>query len=230
MNRLVLFDVDGTLVDVAGAGRVAFRRTMSEVYGEAGPIDDFPFRGKTDPAIVRGLLRAAGREDPWIDEGMERMWSRYPAILESALAARAERLVVHPGVRRLLARLRADDRFEVALVTGNVREGAWRKLEACGLREPFRFGAFGSDSERRNELPPVALRRAADRLGRAFAAGEAWIVGDTPADVRCARHSGLRSLAVATGGCGPEELARHGADHVVASLDDDERAVEVLAS
>lgn len=230
MTRLLLFDVDGTLVDVDGAGRVAFRRAMEEVYGETGPIDTFHFRGKTDPAIVRGLLRAAGRGDPWIDERMERLWSRYLDALETALADRRSRLKVHAGVRRLLDRLEADGRFELALVTGNVRGGAWRKLEACRVREPFRYGAFGSDSEERDDLPPLAVRRAARRVGREFAPEEVWIIGDTPADVRCARHSGLRSLAVATGGYGTDELAEHGAEHVVPGLADADRVVEILAS
>lgn len=230
MTRLLLFDVDGTLVDVAGAGRAAIRRAMADVYGETGPIDSFPFRGKTDPAIVRGLLRSAGRRERWIDERMPRLWKRYLEALDAALADRRARLAVHEGVRGLLDRLEGDERFELALVTGNVRGGAWRKLEACGVREPFRYGAFGSDSEERDDLPPLAVRRAARRVGRAFAPEDVWIIGDTPADVRCARHSGLRTLAVATGGYGTGELEGHGAECIVPSLADADRVVEILAS
>lgn len=230
MTRLLLFDIDGTLVNVDGAGRVAFREAMEEVYGETGPIDDFHFHGKTDPGIVRGLLRAAGREDDWIDRGMDRLWSRYLEALEAALADRRARLTVYDGVRHLLERLEEDDRFELALVTGNVQGGAWRKLEACRLRRPFRYGAFGSDSEERDDLPPLAVRRASRRLGRDFAAGDVWIIGDTPADIQCARHSNLRSLAVATGGYGTRELADRGAEHVLPSLADGNRVVEILAS
>ena len=230
MRRLLLFDVDGTLVDVAGAGRSACRRALLEVYGETGPIDDFPFRGKTDPAIVRGLLRAAGWEDARIDARMGRLWERYLAALDDALAERSGRVCVHEGVRGLLARLTDDERFELALVTGNVREGAWRKLAACRVREAFRFGAFGSDSERRDDLPPLAVGRARERLGRDFAARDVWVIGDTPADVACARHSGFRSLGVATGGFGTGELADRGADRVLPSLADGDRVVEILAS
>lgn len=230
MNRLLLFDVDGTLVDVDGAGRVAFRRALEEIYGETGPIDTFRFHGKTDPAIVRGLLRAAGRPDRWIDERMGRLWERYLDALETALADRRARLTVYDGVRRLLDRLEGDRRFEPALVTGNVSGGAWRKLEACGLRAPFRYGAFGSDSEERDDLPPLAIRRAARRTGREFAPEEVWVIGDTPADVRCARHSGLRCLAVATGGYAVDELEEAGADQVLASLERTDRVLETLAS
>lgn len=230
MRRLLLFDVDGTLVDAAGAGRTAFRRSLLEVYGETGPIDDFPFRGKTDPAIVRGLLRAAGRDDRWIDERMGRLWERYPEALDEALADRADRVAAHDGVRGLLGRLAEDERFELALVTGNVREGAWRKLQACRVRAPFRFGAFGSDSEERDDLPPLAVERARSRLGRDFAARDVWVIGDTPADVRCARRSGFRSLAVETGGYAAGELAARGASRVLPSLADGDRVVEILAS
>lgn len=230
MRRLLLFDVDGTLVDVDGAGRAAVRTALTEVYGETGPVDDFSFHGKTDPAIVRGLLRAAGRDDASIDEGMERLWSRYLAALEEELAARDGRIRPCPGVPALLDRLVGDDRFELALVTGNVREGAWRKLEAAGVREPFRYGAFGSDAERRDDLPPLALRRAERRTGRSFRPSEVWVVGDTPADVRCARATGVRSLAVATGRPGREELAAHGPDRLLEDLSAVDRVVELLAS
>lgn len=230
MRRLLLFDVDGTLVDVDGAGRAAVRRALLEVYGETGPVDDFDFHGKTDPAIVRGLLRAGGRDDAWIDGRLDRLWARYLAALEEELAARDGRVRPCPGVPELLDRLAADGRFELALVTGNVREGAWRKLTAAGVREPFGYGAFGSDAESRDDLPPLALRRAERRTGRAFEPGEVWVVGDTPADVRCARRSGLRALAVATGRPGREELARHEPDHLLADLTETDRVLDLLAS
>lgn len=230
MRRLLLFDVDGTLLDVAGAGRAAFAEAMEEVYGETGPIDGFAFHGKTDPGIVRGLLREAGWEDRAIDGRLGRLWERYVPALERELAARADAIVVLPGVSELLDRLGADDRFELALVTGNVREGAFRKLRAAGIEGPFRYGAFGSDSEARDDLPPVAVRRARRRSGVAYEAREVWVVGDTPADVRCAASSGLRSLAVATGGYGARELREHGADRVLDSLEEVAEVVRLLAS
>lgn len=218
MKRLLLFDVDGTLVDVAGAGRAALRGAMDRVYGRSGGLDEVDFRGRTDPSIVRSALRAAGLEDREIEAGLGELWEVYPDELDAALAERDGDVRPHSGVRGLLRRLEDDRRFDLALVTGNVRAGAWRKLEACGVRTPFRFGAFGSDSERREELPPLAVRRAEERLGRMYRPEEVWVIGDTPEDVRCGRHGGHRTLAVATGGYGVDELRAHGADRVVRSL------------
>ena len=230
MTRLLLFDVDGTLVDVDGAGREALRAAMAQVYGETGPIDDVDFHGRTDPSIVRGLLRAAGQADERIDPGLPALWRVYVGRLEAELEARAGTVRPHPGVRDLLGRLEGDARFTLGLVTGNVREGALRKLEACGVRAPFLVGAFGSDAERREELPPLAVRRARRRTGRHFRGEQVWVIGDTPADIRCGRHSGHRTLGVATGRYGAEELLRHGADEVVEGLGDHEVLVRRLAA
>lgn len=230
MTRLLLFDVDGTLVDVDGAGREALRGAMARVYGETGPIDEADFHGRTDPSIVRGLLRAAGHPDGRIDPGFPELWRVYAERLEVELDARADSVRPCPGVRGLLERLEGDARFTLGLVTGNVRAGAWRKLEACGLRSPFLFGAFGSDAERREELPPLAVRRARRRTGRHFRRGQVWVIGDTPEDVRCGRHSGHRTLAVATGRYGVEELRRHGADAVAEGLGDHDGLLRRLAA
>lgn len=229
MKRLLLFDVDGTLVDTGGAGRAAIRAGLEAVFGEAGPVETFQFHGRTDPGIVRGLLRAAGWEDPAIDGRLERLWPVYLRELERELAARDGDVRPCPGVPELLERLRDDPRFEVALVTGNVAAGAWRKLGAAGLAGHFEYGAFGSDSEHREDLPPVALERASRRLGRVVSPGDAWIVGDTPEDIRCARSSGVRVLAVATGRPGADELRGHDPDHLFADLRATEAVVEALA-
>lgn len=226
--RLLLFDVDGTLVRVDGAGREALREALRAVYGETGPIDGFDFHGRTDPAIVRGLLRAVGRDDAWIDRGLPRLWPLYCEALERELAARRGATRPCPGVPRLLAVLEEEPGFVPGLLTGNVEGGAWRKLRACGLDRRFGFGAFGSDSERREDLPAIAVRRARAATGRRFAAHEVVVIGDTPEDIRCARSAGVRCLAVATGRYGVEELAGHGPDAVLDDLADAERALSAV--
>lgn len=226
--RLLLFDIDGTLVDSRGAGREGFRTALRAVYGETGPIDTFDFHGKTDPAIVRGLLREIGWEDAAIEDRMERLWPVYVRALERELAARDGRVGIYPGVVELLDRLRELEGFVPAILTGNVAPGAWRKLAAAGLADRFSFGAFGSDAERREELPEVALRRAREEAGYSFEPGEAVIIGDTPEDIRCARSAGLRAVAVATGRHGPDELAEHRPDHLFEDLAGTGRVVEAL--
>lgn len=230
MNRLLLFDVDGTLVDVDGAGRAALRGALTEVYGRTGPIDTFDFHGKTDPAIVHGLLARAGLAEAVIEERLPRLWRSYLRSLEAELEARRTegRVRPYPGVVQLLERLEREGRFVLALVTGNVEEGARHKLRAGGLDGRFRFGAYGSDSAWRPDLPPLAMRRARRRVGRSFRPDEVWVIGDTPEDIDCGRASGVRTLAVATGRHGVDELRAHGADAVLAELSATEEVVEVL--
>ena len=227
--RLLLFDIDGTLVDTMGAGRAALGTALAEVYGETGPIDSFDFHGKTDPAIVRGLLSEAGWSDDRIEAGFPAVWASYCSALELELSARDGRVRTYPGVDRLLDRLDGDERFAAGLVTGNLEEGARRKLTAAHLGDRFRFGAFGSDSERRDDLPPIARERAVAEYRREFDMSEAIVVGDTPDDIQCARANGARVLAVATGRHTPSELQRHAPDAVLEDLADTRAVMRMLA-
>lgn len=232
MRRLLLFDIDGTLVDTDGAGREALRRALREVFGETGPIDSFDFHGRTDPGIVRGLMRAAGRPREEVAASLRSVWSVYLEALGEELERRrrAGRVTPYPGVLELLERTARDDRFALALVTGNLAAGAWKKLDAAELAHHFAFGAFGSDSARREELPPLALRRAGRQLGREYAPGQAVVIGDTPEDVRCARAAGTRAVTVATGRHGREELVEHRPDHAFEDLSDTDAVLEALAA
>ena len=224
---LLLFDVDGTLIESRGAGRVALGEAMREAFGLTGPIDEHDFRGKTDPWIVRELLRLSGWSDERIDERLPEVWAPYLRHLDVALADPATRPTPCPGVPRLLEQLAAAGAWEIALLTGNVAEGARRKLRAADVTG-FEVGAFGSDSECRADLPPLAVARASLRLGEDFRLDETIVIGDTPEDIRCARANGTRVVAVATGGFDQASLRVHEPDGLLADLSMIEVVFETL--
>jgi phosphoglycolate phosphatase-like HAD superfamily hydrolase len=227
--RLILFDIDGTLVNSLGAGKAALESAMMSVYGETGPIASFDFHGRTDPAIVRGLLRAVGWPDADIEAGFDATWGAYLAALDRELMGRDGQVRPMTGVKELLGAVDEDARFAPGLVTGNMEGGARRKLEAAGLAGRFEFGAYGSDSEWREDLPPLARERAQRRYDRSFDMKMAVVVGDTPEDIRCARANGARALAVSTGRHSVEELLAHGPDAVFENLSETSRVVKMLA-
>ncbi len=224
-RRLILFDVDGTLV-WGGPAKEAFRAAMTAVFGTAGSIEGHEFSGKTDPQIARELLRGAGFEDEDIDAGFPSLWGRYLVELERRLPKRP--LEVLPGVETLLDALEERPELALGLVTGNIAGGAHLKLGSVGLAARFPVGGFGSDAEVREEIPPVALRRAERRWSRSFEASEVVIVGDTPRDVACARAGGHRAVAVATGRIDRSALDGTGADRVFDDLTATAEVVEAL--
>ncbi len=214
--KLILFDIDGTLVDCGGQPKPLFGEALEEVYGERGDIPGYDFSGKTDPRIVVDLMTAAGVPEAVIHQ-------RLPDLRDAYLARLAERLEpehvrILPGVVDLLTTLAERDDLVVALLTGNWERGAGIKLGSVGLERFFAFGSFGDGQTDRRDLPPVALARAAAHCGRRFRPEETWIVGDSLLDVDCARAHGIPCLAVATGRTPAQALAAAGARRVVADL------------
>lgn len=225
VRRLVLFDVDGTLV-VGGPAREAFREALISVFGTAGEIDSHEFSGKTDPQIARELLRDAGFDDGQIDTGLAPLWWRYLQELEWRLTE--DPVEVLPGVRELLDALEALETVALGLVTGNILEGARLKLGSAELDGRFPVGAFGSDAEARDRLPGVAVQRAHQQWGVAFPPRSVVIVGDTPRDVACGRAGGHRTVAVATGRISRAVLEDTGPDRIFTDLARTDRVVEAL--
>ncbi len=218
--RVLLFDIDGTLLNAGGIGRRAFTAALAGVGADRAVLDGIRFAGTTDRAIARAALEGAGvaADAPLV----QRVLTAYVEVLAAELAARRDgECRLCPGVAELLERL-AGAPLLLGLGTGNVEAGARLKLEAVGIAGHFRFGGFGDEHEERAEV----LRLAAAR-GAALAAGRATeviVIGDTPRDVQAARAIGARVLAVTTGPFDHATLSGAGPDWLV----DDLRAPEVL--
>lgn len=225
VRRLLLFDIDGTLVS-GGPAKEAFHEALVEAYGTPGDIEVHDFAGKTDPQIARELLTGAGLDAPTIEAGFVTLWAGYLGGLERRLVERP--MATLPGVMELVDRLAAHADVALGLVTGNIADGAHLKLRSVGLHERFALGGYGSDSEERDHLPRVALERARGRFGVDFPPDEVIVVGDTPRDVACGRAHRLRTVAVATGRFRADELHAAGADLVLPDFADTDRVVEVL--
>ncbi len=220
-RRLVLFDIDGTLLHSGGAGRRAIRAALRDWLPDDAVFGRVRFDGKTDPQIVAELLAAAGDPEPAEPGRIAAVCVRYVEALEAELAGGTVRATVHPGVVELLARLEADAGVVLGLLTGNIAEGAALKLRAAGLDpDRFRLGAYGSDSAHRPDLPAVATRRAEPHFGREPRGAEVVIVGDTPADVTCGRGIGARAIGVGTGSYAAAELVDAGAHAAFATLEE----------
>ncbi len=230
--KLVLFDIDGTLLWTDGAGRRAIQQALVEEMGTAGPIESYRLDGKTDPQIMTELLQLAAHPEAEDPERVAAVCRRYLAVLAVELAKPTQVTRLFPGVAELLGALAAHERNARALVgllTGNLMEGAALKLRSGGLDpERFAVGAYGSDAYRRSDLPAIVARRAAERTGRTFRGADVVIVGDTPADVACARPIGARTLAVATGFYDVAALREAGATHVFDDLSDTAAVLDAI--
>ena len=222
--RLILFDIDGTLLWTAGAGRRAIHRALLDEMGTAGPIDGYRFDGKTDPQIVRELLNRAGHPAGNDTARVAAVCERYVALLEAELAKPSQATRVMAGVPELLDALHQPERERrvlVGLLTGNVAHGARLKLQSARIDpDRFKVGAFGSDAADRPALPAIARARAEALVGRPIAGDSVVIIGDTPDDVACARPIGARTVAVATGAYDVTSLRAAGATHVFEDLSD----------
>ena len=229
MRRLILFDIDGTLLSARGAPRKAFTHAMVDVFGTAGPIEGHRFDGKTDPQIARELMRLEGRSDESIDAALPRLWDVYIERLDRELGQDGHETRVYPGVRETLAALELRrEEHVLGLLTGNIRPGADLKLASANIDADFRVGAFGSDGERRDALPAIAVERARALTGIHFRERDVVIIGDTPADVSCGASLNVRTVAVATGSYDRAALEQTAADFVFDDLSGTDAVLEAL--
>jgi phosphoglycolate phosphatase len=202
--RLVLFDIDGTILTDRGASRAAFADALRETYGYDGDLARYDFSGRTDPQIAHMVLGDADFTREQVDARIDQLWEHYLAGL--ARNATPERVQVMPGIRELVAALHERADVVLALLTGNIEPGARLKLGGADLNDYFPFGAFGSDSADRTELPPFAVRRASERMGTHFKGSDVVIIGDSIYDVRCGVPYEATTIAVASGKTPAEKL------------------------
>jgi phosphoglycolate phosphatase-like HAD superfamily hydrolase len=226
-ERLVLFDIDGTLMSGAGAGRRALQVAMEGTFGPMPHIAHWTFAGKTDPQIYRELTTEAGIAADRQAQHMTQVLDLYLDHLEAEILS-SSACHLKPGIAPLLEALQATPGVTLGLLTGNLVRGARVKTDRFGLSGYFRLGAYGSDHAVRRELPPIAVERARALTGRDFRGKEIVIIGDTEHDIRCGSALGVKAIAVATGQYSVDELTPHGADHVFADLGDTERALAAI--
>ena len=215
-ETLLLWDVDGTLVNTGRAGELALARALED-WGLPPVPDVVEIAGRTDRAIVRSLLQYY--QQPSDDLAVAVFCTMYLRHLPKCVQERRGIGYLYPGVKDLLQTADALG-WTQGLVTGNLRDGAKTKLSAYGIWSHFAFGAFADDSEDRNDLPQIAAQRALSHGLSRLDPSRTWIIGDTPRDVTCAKYSGFRCLAVATGSYSVQALQNAGADVVLENLSD----------
>ena len=213
--RLVLFDIDGTLIRTGGAGVKAFGKTFATEFNLPEATKNVVFHGRTDVSLVRQILRENKLEES--PGNFARFFDRYPFWLDYFLhlldGGPCEG--VHGFINGLL---RAPDKPLLGLLTGNIRLGAELKLRRYNLWHPFEIGAFADDHEDRNCIAGIAHQRGNEKFGRALKGEEILVIGDTPRDIDCGKSIGAKVLAVATGGVRLEELEGHHPTYAVADL------------
>lgn len=224
-DTLVLWDIDGTLVNTDLAGERSLQALLRNLYHQSfGNNLPAEVQGCTDTKIMYDLLAHLGQ--PATEAEMVRFRAAYLSGLAAALPLGKARVL--PGIGEALNRIQAHPRIHQALLTGNLQEGARLKLSHLKIWDFFKFGAFADDHADRNRLGPVALARAKQNLGIEFSPERVWIVGDTPRDIACGKAIGARTLAVATGCFTLAELERHSPTCVLADMSDTEALMKIF--
>lgn len=216
--KLLLFDIDGTLLLTHGVGRRSVEAALEQVLGRPMSTEGVSFSGKTDPQIFAEVLARHGLAPADLGGRFDEVLAAYTGLMRSAIETKG--VEVLRGVPELLRSLAPRPDLQLALLTGNLEPIAYWKLEAAGLAHHFPFGAFGSDSPDRNALPGIALARARTHTGRHFEGRDVVVIGDTERDIACGRVVGAFAVAVCTGHFTRDDLAPHEPDVLLDDLSD----------
>jgi len=224
--RLLLFDIDGTLLRTGGAGRISMERSFEKLYGLENALDSIPMMGRTDPLIFRDVLEKNGIM--WNSEHEEQMKKTYFSILRREIRRPRKDGKICPGIVPLLDACTDDTNLFLGLLTGNYRESARIKLKHFGLDSYFPFGAFADDSAERSGLGKFAIERFSKTRGFSPAPDRVFIIGDTPSDIACARPYNFKTIAVATGIHTCDELKEHNPDAVYSDFSSYDRVLSFI--
>lgn len=226
-KRLLLFDIDGTLIRSNGAGREALVAALTELFGTAGPVESYAMDGKTDPRIISDLLLAANVPVAEIQAAMPRIYELMAAKAHDIFPQK--QMTPCPGVPGLLAHLQQQEEVVLGLLTGNACQTAPLKLSYASI-DPSLFvvGAYGSDHIDRNQLPQIAMQRATALGGFPFNGSHTVVIGDTPADILCARAGLATAVAVASGWHSVATLAKYHPDYLFESLANTGEVLRIL--
>ena len=231
-NRLLLFDIDCTLLNTGGAGMAAFHSAAEELYSDQiskKGVLKLDMAGSTDSGLIMDIFKSLDIEDSSSER--KRFFHLYLSKLSTNLSNSNFNGKLLPGVLDTLKKLaEPHDDYEVymGLLTGNIEEGARIKIEHYGIEKYFMFGAFGCDHFDRNKLGPIALERAHQNHGIQFDSQDTFVIGDTPKDINCAKAFGARSLAVATGSFSYDQLMGYDPDCLLDDLSDWEKVSNLL--
>ena len=224
MDRLVLFDIDKTLLVGSTVHYTALKNALSEVYGIENPPPLNNMQGMTDRRIICEILLQENIDlktiKSGLDQCMEIMYLKYRDALQK------QDLKVFEGVKELLENLLRVG-MPMGLVTGNTEDIAWLKLEKVGLDKYFHFGGFGDKIVKRSGLVKNAIKASEPTLGK-LDNKKIFLIGDTPRDIVGGQKVGVRTIGVATGDFSEEELAQAGADFIVSDLKDSEKVLKII--
>ncbi len=215
-TKLVLFDIDGTLMTSGGAGETALRLALRDRFGYDDDLAAVEIAGRTDSGIAREIFRRHDIESN--AENLGAFYDSYIGHLTNAITTHQGRLL--PGIVELLEKLKARKDVAIGLLTGNLSRGAEIKLTHYGVWHFFEFGAYADDHHDRNELGRFARAQAREKHGVEFAPERIFVIGDTPHDISCGRVFGAKTIAVATGSFTEEQLAAHKPDLLLNDLSD----------
>ena len=226
-QKLLLFDIDGTILSTKGAPRTAMKRVLERRFNHFNFDDSYNYSGRTDWQIVDHLLDQGKINYPRNYESLSMIFMDFAHELEKEIN-NGLTPHVYNGVSNLIRTLHDNSECNLGLLTGNITEGARIKLQAVKLFDYFPIGAFGDDAKNRNDLAEVAINRAQEYHDMAINKNDTWIIGDSIYDVRCAKANNLHCLAVCTGFTSRMELEKENPEFIVDNFEDTDQILDIF--